>query len=302
MKPTFKSALLLAATVATLFTSVAASAGDMTLYSRPGFDGREVTLREATTDLVGLGFNDRASSMVVRGGRWEVCVDANFQGGCKVFEPGEYPTLDGLNDRISSAREVGRAGGERGDHGGRGRVGHGRRGMLELFTQPGQGGNSTRLVRDTEDFERIGFNDRTFSVIVEEGTWQLCVDADFRGTCRLFGPGRHPDLGRELSGRVSSARLVDQRAEQPPRQDDMAPVLLFAEGDLRGRPLGVQRDEPDLVPLGFNDKAASIIVNEGRWEFCMHANFGGRCVVYGPGRYPRLDGMNQQISSVRRVR
>ena len=296
MKPTLKSALLLAAT---LFTCIAASAGEMTLYSRPGFDGREVTLRDTTPDLVGLGFNDRASSVVVRGGRWEVCVDADFRGGCKVLEPGEYPTLEGFNDRISSAREVGRPTGG----GGRWHDGHGRRGMLELFTQAGLGGNSTRLVRDTEDFERIGFNDRTLSIAVEEGTWQLCVDADYRGGCRLFGPGRYPDLGRELGGRVSSARLVDQRAEQPPpRQDDRAPVLLFAEGDLRGRPLGVQRDESDLVPLGFNDKAASIIVNEGRWEFCMHANFGGRCVVYGPGRYPRLDGMNQQISSVRRVR
>jgi len=294
MKPILKSALLLAAT---LFANVAAHAGELTLYSHEGFGGREVTLREVTPDFNALGFNDRASSMVVRSGRWEVCVDSEFRGACTIFEPGEYPDLNRFNNNISSAREVGRP------WHGRDREERGPRGMLELFSQTGLNGNSTRILRDTHDFVQIGFNDRAYSIQVDNGTWQLCSDADYRGSCRLFGPGRYDDVGRELAGRVSSARLVDARSEQRPEpRPERGAVELFAGPDFSGEPLPLRRDAHDLVDFNFNDRAGSIVVNEGEWEFCMHADFGGRCVVYGPGRYPRLGGMDNQISSVRRVR
>jgi hypothetical protein len=308
MKIALTGALLGAAILA----QAGAHAGELTLYTHDNFNGREVTLRGTTANLSELGFNDRASSMVVRSGRWEVCVDADFGGGCNVVEPGEYPTLERLNDRISSARELDRREGGR-----RGHEGRGRRGMIELFTSPDLRGNSTRIVRDTDDFGQIGFNDRGYSMLVEEGSWQLCSDADYRGVCRVFEPGRYQDIGRELSGRVSSARLVDGRAggggyggghgrdrdrDERPRGDDAAPVLLFAEAHMRGRPVPLLRDARNLEEINFNDKAGSIVVNEGQWEFCLHAEFRGRCVVYGPGQYSQLDGMNNQISSARRLR
>jgi hypothetical protein len=309
MNKTLTGALLLGAAV---FAQVAAQAGELSLYTHSNFNGREVTLRGATPNLSELGFNDRASSMRVYSGRWEVCVDADFGGGCSVVEPGEYPTMERFNDQISSVRELGGRDGGR-HHGGRER--HGRRGMLELFTSPELRGNSTRVVRDTDDFSEIGFNDRAFSMQIEEGSWQLCSDADYRGVCRVFEPGRYRDIGRELNGRVSSARLVDGRAGggrdgrdgRDERDDgrgrgDEAPVMLFAQGDMRGRPVPLLRDARNFGEANFNDQAGSIVVNEGQWQFCEHAEFGGRCVVYGPGRYPHLDGMNNRISSARRVR
>ena len=57
-----------------------------------------------------------------------------------------------------------------------------------------------------------------------------------------------------------------------------------------------------LSDVGFNDRATSLIIREGRWEFCEHADFRGECVVLGPGRYDMLDRMNNRISSMRRVR
>src|SRR6266700_2496241 len=85
----------------------AALAGEITLYERPGFQGRSMTLRNNMPDLDRTRFNDRAESIVVRDGVWEVCTDARYGGRCARLQPGEYPTLDGpLNDRISSAREV----------------------------------------------------------------------------------------------------------------------------------------------------------------------------------------------------
>jgi len=54
------------------------------------------------------GFNDRASSVIVVGQRWQACEDANFRGHCTVLRPGQYPSLTamGLNDRISSVRPL----------------------------------------------------------------------------------------------------------------------------------------------------------------------------------------------------
>jgi hypothetical protein len=277
-------------------TGAAAHAGEMTLYSNENFTGREVTLRDVTPDLVDLGFNDRASSMVIRSGRWEVCVDSEFRGNCQIFERGEYRNLHRMNDKISSAREVG-TGRDRGAW----RHYGAKRGIIELFSSTGAGGNSTRVVRDTNDFVQIGFNDRAQSMVVEEGTWQLCVDADYRGFCRVFQPGRYTDLG-PLTGRVSSARRVneDEMRNPPPRVDPDTPVVLFSEEGLRGRSVALRAETPDLVAIGFNDAASSMVIQSGTWEFCVDSYFRGGCRVLGPGQYRALDSMLvRSISSAR---
>jgi uncharacterized protein YcfJ len=88
-----------------------AAASRVVLYADEGFQGRTITLGAAVDDFRSLGFNDRASSVVVIGERWEFCQDARFSGDCAVLRPGQYPTLAamGMNDRISSARAVGRS-------------------------------------------------------------------------------------------------------------------------------------------------------------------------------------------------
>lgn len=283
----------------------AAGAAELTLYSRDNFEGREMTLRDSVADLSRSGFNDRASSMIVRSGRWEVCVRPEFQGRCAVVERGEYPTLERFGDRISSIREI-----ERGRAGGGGRE----RGRIELYSQRDMGGQSTRLRRDSEDLAEIGFNDRAESVEIEDGNWQLCSDAGFRGTCREFGPGTHGDLGRGLRGRVSSARLVDgrggygrpdgggydyDRPEPRPRGDD---VEMFADAKFGGMKIALNGDVRNLRDVNMNDRADSIIVHRGTWEFCVDADFRGQCVTYGPGRYERLGTMGSILSSARRVR
>ena len=53
------------------------------------------------------GFNDRAESLRVERGYWIFCSDANFEGECLTFGPGDYPNLPGeLNRRISSGRMI----------------------------------------------------------------------------------------------------------------------------------------------------------------------------------------------------
>jgi uncharacterized protein YcfJ len=88
-------------------TAQAASA-QISLYGREDMRGRVFSTEHAVRDFTRVGFNDRATSLVVEGGQWEVCDDANFRGQCMVLRPGSYSSLVdmGMNDRISSVRPV----------------------------------------------------------------------------------------------------------------------------------------------------------------------------------------------------
>lgn len=93
----------LAAAVLALATPAFAQ---ITFYEHEGFRGRVHTTQGALDNFAGWDFNDRASSVVVDKGRWEVCEGVGFQGRCAVLRPGSYDRLSsmGLNDRLSSTR------------------------------------------------------------------------------------------------------------------------------------------------------------------------------------------------------
>jgi uncharacterized protein YcfJ len=95
------------------------AAAQATFYSRDGFHGQQFTVDGTLRNFERSGFNDKAESVIVNGGNWQVCSDANFNGHCVVLQPGEYPSLDqyGLGDKISSARPVGERYGYNGNDG-----------------------------------------------------------------------------------------------------------------------------------------------------------------------------------------
>ncbi|MBE3026319.1 beta/gamma crystallin family protein [Janthinobacterium sp. GW458P] len=284
----FALALLCASS---LFVHLAAQAGEIRLYTDDNFKGRVVVLRDTTDDLSRVNFNDTVSSIQVDSGSWEVCTHADFKGDCKTLERGDYRSMPGMNDKISSVRELG-GGGSSGSGG--------RRAALELFADAGQRGASAGVNADRDDLVDIGFNDRASSARVEYGYWQLCSDSNYHGSCRVFGPGSHDDLGG-LNGRVSSARLVDPREENRPRNDEGL-VVLYGRAFLKGRGLQVNRDVSDLVLLNFNDQAESLAINEGTWEVCSDSQFNGSCERMGPGRYETLNtALDKRISSLRRL-
>jgi len=97
--------LLVAASALLISTQALA---EVTFYEGEGFRGRAFTMNERVSDFSRSGFNDRASSAIVDGGRWEVCEDSRFRGRCLVLRQGSYDSLKrmGVNDRISSARRV----------------------------------------------------------------------------------------------------------------------------------------------------------------------------------------------------
>lgn len=85
--------------------AAAAGAAEITLFEFPDFGGRRITLRGSVPNFDPGGFNDRAASMVIREGYWELCSDAYFRGRCATFGPGASLPWD-INDRISSGRRI----------------------------------------------------------------------------------------------------------------------------------------------------------------------------------------------------
>lgn len=282
----------------------AAQAAEITLYEDANFGGAQLTLRGYTPNIASTGFNDRASSLVVTSGRWELCTDADFKGTCTVVTPGEYPALQGgLNDRISSAREVGSYGDRRGSYRDYGR------GSIQLYGQPGFAGRMLQLDADAPSLDQNNFNDRASSVVVNEGTWELCVDANYRGDCRTYGPGRYPDLGYGMAKQLSSARLVRAVGNAPAVISQGVPVtavngaraVLYEERGLHGRSLAVSGDVADLNVANFNGVALSLYVESGTWVLCREAYFRGGCRSFTPGRYDELAvfGLDHAVSSLR---
>lgn len=93
--------------IAVLAVAGSAQAAQLQLFKQPNFAGEALTLHSDTSDLTGANFQDQASSVVVKSGRWQVCTQPNFQGSCQVLEPGSYASLDqSLNHRIESARQL----------------------------------------------------------------------------------------------------------------------------------------------------------------------------------------------------
>jgi uncharacterized protein YcfJ len=89
--------------------ALAASAkAQITFYEGEGFRGRAFTSNRQIGNFQRAGFNDRASSVIVERGLWEVCEAERFQGRCVFLRAGSYDSLSrmGMNDRVSSMRQV----------------------------------------------------------------------------------------------------------------------------------------------------------------------------------------------------
>ena len=289
--------------VTAMLSMSAVFASDITFFEHENFGGRRHTANGAVSNLADVGMNDRASSLSIQRGAWQVCTDADFRGQCVVLQRGDYPSLTpmGLNDRLSSAREVAAnsgwnaAPGQWRDEGGV---------RVTLFEGPGFSGRFVEIEAERANLDGV-FNDRTQSAIVHGGTWELCTDAYFGGQCQTFNAGRYPSLGG-LANQISSARPVDYAMPRPGQPgagwNRSGGATLYEGAHFSGRALMVDRVMPNLGSTSFNDRASSLRVERGYWMFCSDAHFEGECRTFGPGDYPTLPrGLQDRISSGRKI-
>jgi uncharacterized protein YcfJ len=231
MHALLKSALALTAAVLAGHASA-----QVTFYEHDNFDGRAFTTQRPVDNFTRFGFNDRASSVAVSGGAWEVCDDAGFHGRCVVLRPGNYPSLGAmnLNDRVSSARPARPPGRDVPPRDDDRYAPQPLPGQITFFEQDGFHGRAFGADGTIPDFRRYGFNDRASSVMVLGDLWEACDNINFTGRCVILRPGRYPDLGAMgLNNRVSSVRKVRPEQRVDDRRHAPRPVPVY---DWRRRP------------------------------------------------------------------
>src|SRR5690606_2954010 len=82
---------------------------------------------------------------------------------------------------------------------------------VSLFDRRDFQGYIGALNDDTRNFDRHGLNDRVASIIVRRGRWEFCTDANYRGDCRVYGPGEYRSLPGGHDDAYSSARQAASR-------------------------------------------------------------------------------------------
>jgi hypothetical protein len=283
--------------------------GAIELFGQPGFRGQSMLLDHDAPTLEGSGFNDRASSLVVKDGTWQLCSDARYSGTCRIYGPGSYADLGyGMAKQVSSARVV-RASRDApavlssGYDAPPPRNSEGTARAI-LYSDENFRGESMAVSGQVGTLERAGFDKATSSMVIEGGQWLFCTDVYFRGNCRVMGPGRYRtlrDVG--LTQAISSVRPApDTPSLAVSRPNPNADIELFLEPNFGGQSFGSKRDISNLGPTNYNDRVGSVAVNSGQWELCTDGEYGGRCSVFGPGRYANIGGLTNQVSSLRRIR
>ena len=218
--------------VATVAISAQAAA-EVTFFEREGFQGRTFTTGRPVGNLERSAFNERASSVIVKGDRWEVCEDPRFRGRCVVLRPGRYSSLAamGLDDRISSVRNLSR----------NARIEDNRYApapvaerdtnavaQIIFYEREGFRGQTFTTDKQVADFERFGFNDRASSVVVMGDRWEVCENPRFSGRCVVLRPGRYSSLTEMgLNDRISSVRDVSRQARVEDNRYAPAPAAVY---------------------------------------------------------------------------
>ena len=198
--------------VAVAAIACGAQAAELKVYKQPNFSGDSLTLNGEVRDFASRRFQDQISSVVVTSGRWQLCSQPDFGGDCVTLGRGEYARLDEkLFHRVESARLVEdrvaqrdeRFDAQRGKRWQR----HAGVSSIELYSRPGFEGRAYQTEQDMDSLAATGLDRRVNSVIVNEGSWQVCSQPNYRGFCRVLEPGQYDDLGR-MSGQIGSVRRL----------------------------------------------------------------------------------------------
>ncbi|MEZ5999923.1 beta/gamma crystallin-related protein [Hyphomonas sp.] len=259
------------------------------LYSGVNYSGEVREIYDPIHALPNLHFNDRARSIAVLAGQWEVCQHSDFTGRC-VFLRYDVPDLAwyGMDGEISSVRPVYEY--TDAEHG-----------LMFLRDENG-------YIRYVDD-EQYGYD--TYSYGYGASTSIQVYHYGYSPDYRHYGY-YDPRLGYDPYGfgwygySQPYYSSTHYRRERPPLRGHYgardAAVTLYTDSYDRGASLGLNRGIRDLSRYRFNDNVSSIQIRSGQWEVCEHANFQGRCQIVDAS-VDKLNGLrlNDNISSIRPV-
>lgn len=281
-----------------------AHAAEAVLFSGLDYSGERRAINDEERDLNHLRFNDRAKSIRIKSGTWEVCTDGRFRGRCEVLTHDMRSLYDiGMGTTISSLRPVRdrghhATGPRHGRHGDDRYYGHREPRAIEFFYGRHYHGDSRVFARAVGNLSAFLFNDRAQSVRIHRGSWQICEHDDFGGTCIIADRDIANLAHYGLAGEVTSFRPLSDV-----KRHGKGLVQLYGRPGFEGRQTSVNRSRSSLRYLGFNDDAYSLRVFGGKWLACEHADYKGRCVIVERNvRNLSRFGLGGEISSLKRVR
>ena len=115
--------------------------------------------------------------------------------------------------------------------------------QITLYEGEGFRGRAVTANDRLWNLDRLDFNERTSSIIVDRGRWEVCEHPRFEGRCVILRRGNYPSL-REfgMNNVISSVRPADNRR----RVEEVAPPVALAEPvyEWRRRPREVVYEVP----------------------------------------------------------
>jgi len=292
----FATLLRLGALIAVPLVAVGAAAAQydapqdeaaLILFSGENYTGDAVNIFDPIHALPDIRFNDRARSVAVLSGAWEICEHSDFTGRC-VFLREDVPDLRyfDLGGNVSSVRPI------------------------YEYTDAAHG---LMFVRDERgyiqyaDAARYGYDDYDYGYA--RTTRVEVYHYGYSPAYRSYGyydplAGYGPYGFGYSRGGYNTYRA--RHRERPPLRGHYgarnADATLYVDSNGRGASLGINRGVKDLSRFRFNDNVSSLNIKSGKWEVCEHANFQGRCQVIDAST-GKLNGyrLNDNISSIRPV-
>ena len=329
-------ALFIVASLACAAATTEAFAADLWLYSGRDFTGATARVSRSEANLpVGS-----ARSIRVETGTWEACTGQNFTGECRRITAGEYREFGGrYGDAILSVRDVTYAQPavtytppslqlfEARDFRGRTVIleqsvadfDQGRNpinspvsaivigGTWEICTDYNYGGRCQALPPGQYNDLGTQLNYRIVSARVLEQP--RLVQAPPPPLPAPTPPTVQVDPIAAIFGAIASGVVANaNRPAQPVPTPYTTPaystarIEVYGDIDFRGPVMNIDNDVDNFRNTGFNDRIQSMRVTGGNWEACEDRNYGGACLVFGPGDYRRLPPqLDRTISSMRRV-
>ncbi|XP_073693975.1 epidermal differentiation-specific protein-like [Garra rufa] len=142
------------------------------VFSKEGFGGRTAEFKNSVHNLEEKGFNDVISSVKVIGAPWVAYYGKNFTGKQRVFEEGEYATLED-KEKFSSLRMI---------------TDDLDNPEITLFEHINYQGRKVTLQKET-NLQEIDFSDIASSHKVKGGVWVLYEHINRQGAQLVAFPG-----------------------------------------------------------------------------------------------------------------
>ncbi|XP_052427820.1 epidermal differentiation-specific protein-like [Carassius gibelio] len=142
------------------------------VFTEEGFGGRTAEFKNDVCDLEEIGFNNVISSLKVIGAPWVAYYDTNFGGKQRLFQEGEYATLDDKR-RFSSLKMI---------------KDNLENPEIRLFEHVNYQGRSVTLRGET-NLHDINFSDTASSHRVKSGVWILYEHVNRKGSQLISFPG-----------------------------------------------------------------------------------------------------------------